>query len=484
MGSVSLGKRLYELSPIWAQNLACSLQGWRIQRGRYTKGFWRKLAWLRDTEKWPLQQLLDYQDEQLRKLIAHCYRTVPYYRELMDRLRLSPGEIRGRHDLPKLPVLTKQDVREHGPRLVSTAFDRKKLIRNHTSGTTGASLELWTTQEAVEMQWATWWRHHGWLGLTPGDRVITFSGQQVVPPRQVRPPYWRTVRPMNQLYMSVYHLNAQTVADYVRAIDRFRPKYFSGYPSAMFLLSALMEERGLRLSHHPEWVTTGAESQLPWQKDKIEQFLAPCSELYGQGEQCGNMSRCLQGRFHEDMEYGIIEALPVDPANPSGSCRMIQTGLTNLAMPLLRYDVGDAATFCDGPCACGRPAPTASTIDGRMDSFIVTPDGRIVGRLACVFKGLFGIVEAQIVQDRLESITIRVVRATGYNQSHENELVARVRREVGDVIGIEVEHVQAIPKSATGKIRVVVSTIGPEFLRQGALRQAQQAAGGGGEYQK
>jgi phenylacetate-CoA ligase len=451
----------------------CDLRGRQIKRRRFGPGFYRALEWLKQTQQWSQQQLLQYQNQQLRWLIPYCYANVPYYRRIMDERGLSPDDFQTRDDLCKLPILTKQDVRQNGNEMISRDVDRRELISIWTSGTTGPSLKLWTVQEAIEFQWALWWRHRSWLGLNPTDRFATFSGNTIVPRWQKGPPYWRTVRSMNQLYFSVYHLSTKTIADYAAALDCFQPKYISGYPSAIYLFATLLERSGLRLKHRPQYVVTGAETQLHWQKEQIERIIAPCSEHYGLAEQCANLSKCEKGIFHEDMEYAILEHLPVDKNDPTGPVRMIQTGFVNRAMPFIRYDAGDVATNSPMPCECGRPSDTMISIDGRIDSFIVTREGRMVGRLANLFKGMVNIVEAQLVQEEIDSIRVRVVRGSEFSRADEVELVNRIGSRIGEGIDISFDYVERIERSATGKFRAVISRVGSEYLRQGKIGVAQ-----------
>jgi len=49
------------------------------------------LRWFEETEKWSYEDLLTYQEERLKALVSHAYETVPYYREKMKSLNLSPG---------------------------------------------------------------------------------------------------------------------------------------------------------------------------------------------------------------------------------------------------------------------------------------------------------------------------------------------------------------------------------------------------------
>ena len=46
-------------------------------------------------------------------LIKHSYENVPYYREIMQKRKLTPADIKSVSDLMKLPILTKKKIREN-----------------------------------------------------------------------------------------------------------------------------------------------------------------------------------------------------------------------------------------------------------------------------------------------------------------------------------------------------------------------------------
>ena len=53
----------------------------------------------------------------LGEVIEFCYRQVPYYRGLFDKLDPSPGDVATPSDLVKLPLLTKRDLYDHAREL-------------------------------------------------------------------------------------------------------------------------------------------------------------------------------------------------------------------------------------------------------------------------------------------------------------------------------------------------------------------------------
>jgi phenylacetate-CoA ligase len=91
---------------------------------------------------------------------------------------------------------------------------------------------------------------------------------------------------------------------------------------------------------------------------------------------------------------------------------------------------------------------------------VMTPDGRLVGRLDHIFKGQTEIAEAQIHQDSKEAISVLVVPRLHYDLAAERQLLSAIRARLGEEIGVEIELVHEIPREANGKLRAVKSAIG------------------------
>src|SRR4029453_8946026 len=94
-------------------------------------------------------------------------------------------------------------------------------------------------------------------------------------------------------------------------------------------------------------------------------------------------------------------------------------------MPLIRYEVGDLGAVAPAgeACPCGRRLPILTRLEGRSDDVIVTRDGRRVGRLDPVFKADLMLKEAQIVQESLDTLVVRLVAAPGFTERHAGELL-------------------------------------------------------------
>ena len=147
------------------------------------------------------------------------------------------------------------------------------------------------------------------------------------------------------------------------------------------------------------------------------------------------------------------------------------TGLINEDMPLIRYATGDRAAMASGAddCACGRSLPRLEAIDGRSDDVLVTADGRAVGRLDPVFKARLQVREAQVVQEALDRVRVRVVPADGYSEADAQVIAAAVRDRMG-AIEVIVEPVASIARGPNGKFRAVVCALDPEARGRAGLR--------------
>ncbi len=441
--------------PTFLQHGICSLEGWRIHRSRFGEPF---PALLREAEGrtfWSVEQVTAYRDKRLRLFVQHCAYTVPFYRRRFQESGISPDDIRTLDDLQHLPILTKEEVQAHYPELVSEAVPRREQIITHTSGTTGGGLRFATTLQAIQEQWACWWRYRRWHGLQQGTWCGYFGGRSVVPLSQTKPPFWRYNIPGKQILFSAYHMSPDNLGFYVDELRRKRPPWLHGYPSLLALLAAYILETGKDLGYRVQWITIGAENLLSQQADLIERaFGAPPRQHYGMAEAVANISQCEYGALHVDEDFAAVEFIP----NPDGQgFKVIGTNFTNLATPLLRYDVQDLVTPGDVTCPCGRPGRIVLSIDGRQEDYVILKNGARLGRMDHIFKDLTNIREAQIYQRRPGELVIRVVRGHRYTNADEVLLLRELRKRVGEDTEVSIEYVECLERSRTGKLRFVIS---------------------------
>ncbi len=454
----SLIEALYEQSPVPVQDLLISAYGWKLRSLRYGGGFHQYLSDLLASERWPAAEIRAFQDEQLHRLIRHCYENVPYYERLLRQLGLTPDDFRVADDLQKLPTLSKETVRAN-----SELFHARNIPVSHcevvgTSGTTGKTLRIRVDLEGRRKNYAFFARLKHWAGVEWNARTATFAGRTIIPSGQQGPPFWRYNRPMRTLLFSSYHLAAQNLPAYVEQLNRFAPELIDSYPSSLYQITRFCRDSGAA-APRPRAVITSSETLTPGWRELISGTLnTRIFDQYGSAEQVCFVSQCEHGSYHSHPEYGITELLPAEDSN-SGARRIVGTGFTNWAMPLLRYETGDLAIPSTDGCSCGRNFPLLEGIAGRADDVVITPDGRRIGRLDPVFKGLESVRQAQIVQVSLGELKIRLVAAPSFVPAHEQSIRHELERRLGREMRLDFEMVDEIPCGPGGKFRSVISLV-------------------------
>ncbi|MGC2449521.1 MAG: hypothetical protein WA477_17870 [Candidatus Sulfotelmatobacter sp.] len=460
MSESVLVEQVYPRLPVFLQNAACWYYGTKEARVRSGRAFEQRLKELLDSEKLSAAEIEAYQNEKLCRLIRHAFENVPYYRERWKSLKLSAEDIRCREDLAKLPVLTKEDVRQNLERLVSEKVSKHELVFRHTSGTTGKALHFYTTTSAIAFQWAVWWRHRLRFGVAPGAWHANFTGKRVVPLDQRTPPFWRWNRPLHQALLGMHHLTAGKISSVIEFLNSNRFDFYSGYPSIIHMLAVHGSAAGLTLQLPPRAIFTGAENLLDFQRRDIQRFTgAILTDQYGCSEGCGNASQCPEFVYHEDFEFGIIEGMELQPGNAARS--ILCTGFANDAFPLIRYEVGDTGVWQqnDQACCCGRQSRVLLRIDGRKDDYVVTPEGAHIMRFDYVFKDVMNVKEVQIVQEQIGTITVRTVRRDGYDAKDETEIRREIQRWISPTLKVQFEYMHEIEREPNGKFRAVVSRL-------------------------
>ncbi len=440
--------KIYNILPIWGQNFACYCEGARIAKYRYGKKFWKYLSEYEKRNTWTYEQLCEFRDKRLCKMVNHCYNTVPYYKELFNDMGLNPESIKYLDDLKKLPILTKETINLNPKKFLSVLYSESKMQTQHTSGTSGAGFVFKTTNEAICEQWAVWWRYRRNLGIEFGTLCGLFGGRSIVPISQKKPPFYRINKLGNQIYFSAYHMSDINMKEYIAALNDFKPLWLHGYPSSLALLAQYLFENKIQLNYSVKWITTGAENLLQQQKEIIKTaFGVEPYQHYGMAEGVANASENLYHQYIIDEDYAAIELIFDEKIRAS---RIIGTSLTNFAMPLLRYEVGDIAMVDE------MQSRKILTIDGRKEDYLILNNGTKIGRLDHIFKDMVNVREAQIKQDAMGNIAFFVVKGANYSTSDE----ACLKKEIEERLGKEkytICYKDRIERTKSGKIRFVVS---------------------------
>jgi phenylacetate-CoA ligase len=421
----------------------------------------RYYHWLQKTQWWSPEQLQELQNTKLRLIVKHAFKNVPYYQRIFRERGLTDRDIQTIEDLPKLPILTKADIRQNLQEMLAKDFKRWKPIQDATGGSTGEPLKYYITKDFLSIIWAAKFRGFGWGGYKIGDKRIKFAGSSLIP--NEAPSLLEVVRNKleRNLALSAVILNDAKYAKIINTINSYKPKFIYGYPSSIFLLADYCRSNKIDTVHFDAVFCT-AEVLLPNFREGIEkQFQCKVFDHYGSYDGGAQALECgLHQGFHISVEKVILEIVDGNGQKlpPGKSGRTIVTDLYNYAMPFIRYDVGDIGVLSDKQCDCGRGLPLLKTIEGRTPDIIRFSNGIILSGAAvpCMFKDC-PIKQFQLIQIAKDELLLKIVKDTDYSELDTKFILNTLEHHAGQEIKIRLEFCDEIPVLQNGKYRFIIS---------------------------
>ena len=410
---------------------------------------------------WPLDQLRDLQLTKLQILLDSALRQTPGYAELTGLdASLTPQSL---SDLSRLPLLDKQTISDHRRDLINQNVPGGPIQYN-TGGSSGQPLIFYFDKRRQAYDKAARMRTHMWWGIRPGDREAHIWGSPVELSKQDRLKNlrdWLT----NEMLLSAFELSEQRIGWFVQRLRRFQPRCLFGYPSSIALMCQLAARAGHDLSDLPvKVVFSTAEVLYDHQKEIISAALSqvPVVNCYGSREGGFIAHECPEGRMHITSENIIAECIKDgQPVPPGQDGEIVITHLDNHAMPFVRYRTGDIGQLSDELCPCGRGLEVMKVLKGRTTDFIITPDGRWLHGLALIYvvREIPGVLEYQIIQDDLDSLTVNLLTSDLFPQDGQARICAGFAKRLGPDVRVNVRIVESIPKDKSGKYRFVISQV-------------------------
>lgn len=448
---------LYLSSPTWVKSTLGVALSAIPQNIRYGPEFSKARHLLRSSQWWNAQRLAQYQMEELKRLLEHAYDNVPYYRNLFADVGFRPQDFEDFTELRKIPFLTKQLVRENLDTLVAKNLPKSELVGTNTGGSTGDPMAFFrerskTSPREKAFMFQQWER----AGFEMGNRIAVLRGPV---PRGEKS--WAFDPLFNSLILSSFKLSQKTVTEYVRAMNKYRPKFLHVFPSTGWLLAKLMEEQNLRLDYQLKSVLCGSEKLFKSHRELMQRvFGCRIFSWYGHSEYTVLGGECENSEdYHIFPEYGYTEFVKVDHQfdhTEEEVYEVVATGFNNYALPFIRYKTGDYAILRKGYCdRCFRQYPLVKEIVGREQDYVVTEDGRLISLTALIFgqhlKSFSRTKKMQIEQMRIGEIMVKIVPSTTFSEEDEIEMKQVIQGCVGPGLNTTFEYPQDIEPTRSGK---------------------------------
>ncbi len=415
---------------------------------------------------WDTKKLDEYQNRKVREIVKHAYENVPFYRRKFRELGIKPSDVRKTDDLRKLPLIRRKELVKNSNQIVSENIKTRNLRIVSTSGSTGQPFHTLISRKEDEFRKAKHLRANIAVGQKPRDRWVVVTAPQ----------HFNEISNLQRLF-GIYVASPLSVFDdpasQISVLRRLKPDILDGYSSSLYLLAKELEKTSSELVK-PRLIIGGAELVDVSSRKFVERvFGCQFYDQYASVEFERLAWQCEEKTlYHIDADSVVMQFVDKEgeQVSPGERGEIVCTSLFNFAMPFIRYVVGDVGVLSDNTeCACGRKLPLMKIIEGRRDSFIVLPDGRVLSPLAFgwimeMFKFYNNIDQYRLIQKRLDTFKIVIQRKDGIVSENEimNELTAHIRKMLNVVdseIVLEVAFVDEMPLEGTGKLRKVVSEV-------------------------
>ena len=399
------------------------------------------------------------QQRDLADIVAFAASHTAYYRET-----LSPFLSHGNFKLGDLPILHKHAVAQRLDDLLAcrpppNLADRSAVKIGHTGGSTGKPLAFYYDDAKHELMRAGMMRSYRLSGWRPGQKILNFWGaRQDVLPGGVFSAHLGDFIAAEHTLAAFDYTEAQLV-EWARFIQRYRPVLLQGYASVLSEVARAVIEHRLTMPKTLRGVYSTAEVLTDRQRQQMRQaFGCQVFNQYGSREIPNIACECRLGKMHVFTDMVMLESVPQINSSGENENRLLVTSLTNRLMPMIRYDLGDTGRLLDGECECGLPFPLMEMELCRQNDLIRTQTGKTVH--PSYFNRLLycqtQIKQYQWVQLDVDRMRLNLVAPERLGEEQHNTLRRTLQQDVDTQMRLEIHYLDAIPRTLSGKHRVVI----------------------------
>ena len=338
--------------------------------------------------------------------------------------------------------------------LTAKNVDLETCMRTRTSGSTGMPLDLFLDRRTVGHNDRLGARMYMRNGLRIWDKMAVIRDPSYFP-RKSRLQNLRG-RVIRRKYISSFEDSEQ----HIRILRQYHPEAIRGYSSSLGEIACVLKDRGEHI--RPRLVFTGAVVLTSLARSLIfESFGVDPLDNYGTMEFGPVAWECRKhSGYHVNADSVVAEFLDGDEYVAAGERgEVVCTGLTNYAMPLIRYKLHDVAIPTDEECPCGVKLPLLKSVEGRLNDFLIAIDGRRIPPSRFYpfpFDDYTGIKQFKVTQVRSDRLVIQlVVEKNLFDFCRLGKAQLRIQRLFGVDMQVDFDIVEKIEIDKPGKMRPI-----------------------------
>lgn len=445
------------MHPKISRNLIYPLQEKLLRRPTF--------KYLKDLEKtqWYSQQdMASLQLDKLHRLLTVAVEHCPWHAERIQLANINPVNCT-LEEFQRLPCMDKSHARLYGSQMVWNNAPGG-VFRYSTGGSSGKPLLFYYGRLRQASDAAGRIRARRWWGVDIGDPEVYLWGAPVELKNTDRIKSLRD-KMLNQLLLSAFTMSPQLMAEYVKVINRFKPKCIYGYASSVALFARFIRDnnKALNLPDLRVICTTG-EAMFDEQRSLIQEtFGVPVANEYGSRDAGFIAHEAPGGQMLLLNESNLLEVLDADgnPVAPGETGEAVISGLCSDAQPFIRYRTGDMLSLSGETDKQGRGLTVVRKISGRKTDFVQHQDGSAVHALAVIYilRETVGVEQFKIIQHEINVFEILIVINPHWQNDSLGKIEQQFKARFGQQCQVAIQLRDEISPEASGKIRQVISKV-------------------------
>lgn len=409
-----------------------------------------------------------------QEILIYAYEHSPFYKRFYDESGINPYKIKTEEDWNKVPVVTKDMVRQFSDEIKVLDEINEFGRANNTGGSTGKPLKIFNDKRDTVP--SVYWRFRGWwwdrqlsrrMDVVMGGVNSGIIGQNEAIIYRPLPDTNNAVTNPKLFYpMLMCELNARTMNEddierFIKDIKKIKPVYLRGYAGAVYEFARICQKRGIKFHGIKGIEVTSTPTNKLMRKTMETVFNCKVFDTYASNESLLIAAECNHSTDNHYLHvFSDIKHIDiVDENNKILPCGEIGytciTSFNNKVFPFVKYLLGDRTYYVKGKCECGLNFPRIAPVEGRESDYLMTKQGNKLFGLNSIFDDFpEEVVGYQFIQHKNLSVTLKIVPEKNVSNERIKDIFNFIEKTYSQ-INFYLEIVNAIPHDA-GKIRFIL----------------------------
>ena len=413
----------------------------------------RRYLFYQKSQHWNRQQVLDYQNAKLKEIVVYAGKYVPYYRELFREIGLDTSTFRGIEDLQKIPLLDKETLRTRQKEFIADTVHELDAQIEKTSGSTGTPLTLMIDRHCRANKYAAYARAYRWSGYRPGALRFIIKGLSL---SKSKPHGYDPLR--NMIYLNSSKMTRENCLAAAKLVAKYKPSIFEGYARS-FIDFYNHTCNDYKIASPRGVFVYGETVTQPIREFVQSAYGAHLYDFYSHAENAVMICEKPDQKMYLMEDYFYPEI--VDPQGHTavdGYGELVGTSFYNYAMPFIRYQTRDYIRLAEYQESSNREV---MDIEGRMDDYLILPNGRKEYFADGALGYAKGIITAQYIQEELNLIRVNLIVDNQFKEEYFKDIEDNFRKIKGidNSVVFKFAIVDSLIKRESGKAPLIISRI-------------------------